>query len=236
MFVDEQGKFISQREEPRLAQVKVAVDQNLWSQKAQQIDISFGGDKFKLDFDPQVEQPLATITLWGQEYQAATIVSPLTVRLSEFLEKKIALVQVHQCTRRAVSKKHQGTEALTAFADGYPLLALFSASLDDLNSRLNEKVGFDRFRGNVIVDNSGDPPFGEDQVKKLAIGTNSFTLKPCSRCVIVNIDQDLGVRQLGGEPLKTLGKFRNFDGRINFGVNLVHQGVGELSEGDLVTW
>ena len=40
----------------------------------------------------------------------------------------------------------------TGFADGYPLLVISQASLEDLNQRLEFPVEMNRFRPNIVVE------------------------------------------------------------------------------------
>lgn len=55
-------------------------------------------------------------------------------------------------SRRAVDANyavHSGD--VVSFADGYPLLLTTTASLADLNTRLDTPLPMDRFRPNVVV-------------------------------------------------------------------------------------
>jgi uncharacterized protein YcbX len=119
-----------------------------------------------------------------------------------------------------------------SFADGYPFLLIGQASLDDLNSRLAEPVPMNRFRPNFVVE--GAEPFAEDTWKKISIGKTVFhVVKPCERCVITTIDQVKGTK--GKEPLTTLNTFRNFNGKVLFGQNLIAEKPGAvLKVGDKI--
>ena len=44
------------------------------------------------------------------------------------------------------------TRAITEFADGFPILVISRASLDELNSRLPKALPMERFRPNVVID------------------------------------------------------------------------------------
>ena len=67
------------------------------------------------------------------------------------------------------------------FADGFPLMLLSTASVADLNSRLEDhEVIMDQFRPNIVV--TGCPAFDEDSWYDVWIGDVKFTnVKPCSR-------------------------------------------------------
>ncbi len=81
-----------------------------------------------------------------------------------------------------------------------------------------------RFRPNFVV--SGSQAFAEDSWKKIRIGETVFHLvKPCARCVLTTVDQSTGEKK-GKEPLKTLSTFRNRDGKVLFGQNLIAENPG----------
>jgi len=120
---------------------------------------------------------------------------------------------------------------IVSFADAFPLLLISQPSLDDLNSRLVVPVPMNRFRPNIVV--SGCGAYDEDKWKIIRVGGTFFHVKkPCSRCVTTTIDQTTGVQ--GKEPLATLSKYRNIDGEVFFGQNIIPEGLGVLHIGDLV--
>ncbi|MEZ9418075.1 MOSC domain-containing protein, partial [Vibrio sp. 10N.286.49.E1] len=65
-----------------------------------------------------------------------------------------------------------------SFADGYPMLIISQASLDELNRRSPEIHSMDQFRTNFVVSNTD--PFAEDGWKRIRIGEVEFeAVKPC---------------------------------------------------------
>ncbi|MBI2620433.1 MAG: MOSC domain-containing protein, partial [Ignavibacteriales bacterium] len=86
-------------------------------------------------------------------------------------------------------------------------------------------------RPNIVV--RGCRPFGEDSWKSFRVSSITFhAAKPCSRCVTTTVDQATGMR--GKEPLATLSRYRNQDGKVLFGQNLVHEGTGMIRVGDSI--
>ena len=77
---------------------------------------------------------------------------------------------------------------------------------------------------------------GPALIVRIRIGSTEFHLvKPCARCVLTTVDQVEGVKT-GKEPLATLSGYRNFDGKVLFGQNLIAESVGgTVSVGDEVT-
>lgn len=131
--------------------------------------------------------------------------------------------------------------ATTHFADGFPLLVIGQASLDDLNTRLNSKgapsIPIDRFRPNVVL--SGLDAYEEDFVETLSVDGEADAapvqlqlVKPCSRCPMPTIDQETGAPDphWPNEPTDTMSVYRanpQRDGAITFGNNaLVARGAG----------
>ncbi|MFS2116848.1 MOSC domain-containing protein, partial [Herbaspirillum frisingense] len=141
-------------------------------------------------------------------------------------------------------------QATTQFSDGYPLLVIGQASLDDLNARLAAKgapsLPMDRFRPNLVI--SGLEPYEEDFIDTLRFGEGEQAVqlklvKPCARCPIPGIDQHTGLRdaQWPDEPLDTLAAYRanpRVDGGLTFGQNaIVIGGIGgSIEVGQACHW
>jgi uncharacterized protein YcbX len=90
-----------------------------------------------------------------------------------------------------------------------------------------------RFRPNAVV--AGAPAWAEDgwTGRRLRIGEVEFRMpKPCDRCVLTTNDQETGER--GREPLRTLGRMRNINQELLFGMNLIPDNTGTLRVGDPV--
>jgi len=95
------------------------------------------------------------------------------------------------------------------YLSGFMLLN--ESSMDDLRSRLPERLkdlSHKRFRGNFII--RGTAPYEEDTWDWVRVGEQAIfrTVKPCTRCIIINIDPEKGVRDPDLEPLRTLRSYR----------------------------
>jgi uncharacterized protein YcbX len=152
--------------------------------------------------------------------------------ISALLGREVRLVRIDPAARRRCDPAWTAdAEAHSRFSDGYPLLVVSRASLDDLNSRLQAPLPIDRFRPNLVLD--GLPPYGEDEVHELtAAGIRLRVVKPCTRCSITTTDQSAGVAA-GEEPLRTLKSYR-WDSALHgvkFGQNtIVIEGAGSTLE------
>ena len=151
---------------------------------------------------------------------------------SDMLQISCRLIYMPDTTHRRVDGRYASNKEIVSFADGYPLLLIGQASLDDLNQRLPSPVPMNRFRPNMVF--TGGTPYQEDEFKQFKLaGISFFGVKRCARCVITTIDQDTIARSK--EPLRTLNEYRKENNKIYFGQNLLFQGTGLISIGDPIT-
>ena len=212
MVVDEQGVFLTQREAPLLALVRLV---------SNQVVVPAGRA-------PVVPGRGCTVTVWEYTGPAVDCGDGVAELLSTHLGRVCRLVRTPADHRRRSDDDRSGV----GFADGYPLLLISEESLADLNSRLPVPLPMDRFRPNIVV--AGSRAFAEDGWASVRLGEiPAEVVKPCLRCAITRVDQATGIRG-DGEPLRTLGTFRKVKGGVMFGQNVVHEGVGTLSVGDRV--
>ena len=213
MIVDASGRFISQREVPRLALIAPA--------------LSATGLELTAPGMPVITSPfdrsgaLLPVTVWRDSLPAIDQGDAVAAWISAWIGSAARLVRFDPRLRRSCDPAYAGdTGAHTAFADAYPLLVLSLASLADLNRRLESPLPLDRFRPNVVL--SGVEAYDEDHIDELAVaGVAMKLVKPCTRCQITTTDQETGER--GVEPLATLAGYRMNDalGGVAFGVNAI---------------
>lgn len=227
MLVDETNKFITQREVPKMALVNIAVDDDC-------LTATVNGNKLDVTGDLPTGET-AIVDIWGALVEGAFYPKEVDEWFSDSIGSNCRLVLMPDTTNRMINpefaiRKFQDT---VSFADGYPFLLIGEASLADLNSRLDQPVPMNRFRPNFVV--SGSEPFEEDTWKRIRIGSTEFHIvKPCARCVLTTVDQSTGVKE-GKEPLKTLSSYRNRNGNVLFGQNLIAESTGgTIHMGDTV--
>ncbi len=223
MIVDPSGRFLSQRELPELALVTTAIEHDsIVLRRAGHPDCAL---PLEHAFGAELE-----VSVWGHSGPALRHEAG-SAWLSAVLSRPVALVFMPESHRRQVNPERARPGDLVSFADGYPLLVISEASLADLNSRLETPLVMERFRPNIVV--SGVPAFAEDGFRQVRFGAIGFRgVKRCDRCVVTTVDPETGVR--GREPLRTLATYRREDGKVWFGMNLIHDSEGTLSVGDLV--
>ncbi len=233
-LIDDAGKVVTQREQPRLA---LAAAELL---PGGGIRVSASG----LDpLDVAVPEGPGTRTAkWaGEKIETVPAGPEASAWFSTYLGEGVTLVHLDDpATRRPIDDPPYGRPGETvSLADGYPLLLTTLASLDALNFLIAQgdhpgegPLPMNRFRPNVVV--AGTASWAEDSWKRIAIGEVVFRVaKPCGRCVVTTTDQATAER--GREPLRTLGRHRRFGDRLAFGQNLVPQTPGTLRIADPVT-
>jgi hypothetical protein len=220
MIVEANGDpagFITQRECPRLALIGTVLSATALTLSAP------GMELHSVDYD--LEGAGRNVVVWRDTVRAIDQGAAVSGWLSNFLARDVRLVRFDPSVRRLCNIQYAGnTGAHTRFADGYPLLVIGSASLDDLNGRLHasgaDALPMNRFRPNLVVD--GLEAYDEDHLSQLACGNAILQLvKPCVRCQITTTDQVTA--QVGREPLRILAGYRNNPrlGGVTFGMNAV---------------
>jgi uncharacterized protein YcbX len=220
MLVRPTGRFVTQRELPRMALILTALDAGALTLTAP------GRAPLRIARDARAAR--LDVTVWKFDGRGIDCGDEAAAWVSEFLGTPLRLVRFDPEAPRVCSPEWTpGTRAVTEFADGFPMLVISRASLAGLNARLPKALPMERFRPNLVID--GVDAFEEDRIHELrADGLTIRIVKPCLRCAITTTDQQTGERD-GAEPLETLRQFR-FDRALRgvaFGQNAIPiDGVG----------
>ncbi|GAA2814097.1 MOSC domain-containing protein [Streptomyces showdoensis] len=189
--------------------------------------------------DPRSTAATITVEIFGDRVEAVPADPAADAWFSAYLDSEVRLVHMDDpARRRPVDPDFALPGETVSFADGYPLLAATTSSLDALNSLIAQgdhadegPLPMNRFRPNVVID--GTAPWAEDGWRRLAIGEVTFRVaKSCGRCVVTTTDQ--GTAERGKEPLRTLARHRRDGNRLIFGQNLVPEHRGVIKVGDPV--
>jgi len=224
MVVNAEGRFLTQRQFPRLALVETAFEPKFLRLIAPNLP------EFRLCISGKSGQEV-NVTVWRDRCRAIDQGDEAAEWFSTFLGVACRLVRMAEGFIRPVDPNYAPQNAQVNFADGFPLLIISEASLAELNTRLTEPLPMNRFRPNLVV--SGCTPHAEDSWQTVRIGEVTFdSVKACKRCIITTIDQTTGMG--GREPLTTLTTYRRVKGGVIFGQNLVHTGLGEVCLGNVV--
>ena len=232
------ARFVTQREHPRLALVGTQVsDHRLALSAPDRADLV-------VDFGHEGRGGApGQAVVWRDTVAAIDQGDAAAEWLSSWVGTSLRLLRFDPSFRRYCNRTYAGDSgAHTAFADGYPLLVIGTASLADLNKRLlrrgSDALPMNRFRPNLVID--GLDAYDEDHLSAIEIGPARGAtgevlrlrmVKPCVRCEITTTDQDTAA--VGDEPLATLASYRidsKLDG-VTFGINaIVERGAGTRLE------
>lgn len=220
MLVRANGRFVTQRELPRMALIATAL-------RADALELNAPGAQ-RLVVPREAHGESREVTVWKFDGRGIDCGAAAADWVSAFLETELRLVRFDAGAPRVCSPEWTpGAHAVTEFSDGFPMLVISRASLAELNSRLPKALPMERFRPNLVIDGVG--AYDEDRIHELrADGIVIRIVKPCTRCAITTTDQARGERD-GVEPLATLKAFR-FDAGLRgvmFGQNAIPiEGVG----------
>ena len=222
MVIDEAGDFITQRNHAQLALLKAAPT-------SAGLRLSMNGRDIEVAV-PDAAAERSPVVIWGETVPAQITDDSISAWLSEQLGMSARLAYLPDDGQRPVDPAYADGE-LVNFADGFPLLVITQAALDELNEKLDTPVPMNRFRPNLVI--SGAAAHAEDEWKEIVIGDARVRLaKPCSRCVIPSIDQATTERD--SQINRVLAKYRRRDGQIFFGMNALAPAGAQFRVGDEV--
>ena len=229
MLVDENGRFLSQREHPQLAIFQTEIEG-----KFLKITHKKTKQNLTINLSPPSQPSLLSVTIWDDNTTAVESSSEASAWFTKILEIPVRLVYMPEESHRKTDTQYSLTgEEITSFSDGYPILIIGQSSLDDLNNRLENPVNINRFRPNFVFTHG--EPFEEDNWHEFTVGNiRFFGVKPCARCIMTTIDQETGEKK-DREPLLTLNKYRKAGNKILFGQNVLISQLGTVSVGEDVT-
>ena len=145
MLVRPNGRFVTQRELPRLALIGTAVE-------AGGLTLTAPG-MAPLAVAREAAGEVRAVTVWKFTGSGIDCGEPAAAWCSQFLETPLRLVRFDERMPRECSAEWTaGTRAITEFADGFPILVISRASLAELNGRLPKALPMERFRPNVVID------------------------------------------------------------------------------------
>ena len=222
MLVDATGRFVTQRELPRMALVKPVLKTSEMVLRAP------GMLALHVALD-RVEAP-TRVTVWDDEVAAYDMGDLCAQWFSDLLERRLRLVRFDPQHKRLSDHRWTGTlDVENGFSDGFPILVCSSASLAELNRRLEANgdapVTMARFRPNLVLD--GLDAHGEDALDEIVFGAAGGPVrlklvKPCARCSIPNVDPvTAATGHAVGDALAGYRADARLGGKITFGMNAV---------------
>lgn len=230
---DPSGQFITARTDPKLCLIHTTLLENgielsVPSMPTPTLTLRYS------DFTSQYQK----VSVWGDEIDGQICSEKANTWFSEYLQRPCTLLFFGESSYRERKPKTDEARKL-AFADGYPLLLISQASLDELNSRLESQqqqtVSMSQFRPNIVIENT--LPFAEDSWQHIRIGEVEFKVsKPCERCVFTTVNPATAKKHPQQQPLRMLSSFRQTEqGEVLFGQNLIALNSGTIRITDKLT-
>jgi uncharacterized protein YcbX/ferredoxin-NADP reductase len=223
VITDMQGQFVTGRTQPKISLIQVELTSKGVSFTAPNMrSISLKYSELSNDY--------SEVRVWDSYIQGQHCNTEINLWLCEYLAIACQLFYFGEKSSRQV--KH--FDKTVGFADGYPILLISQASLDELNRTAHRHIEMTQFRTNLVV--TGCEPFAEDRWKRIKIGAAEFELvKPCERCVFTTLKPNSTEYDAECEPLKSLSLFRkDMAGGIDFGQNLISHNDANIQLGDKV--
>ena len=224
MLVDDNGLVVTARKYPQLVLVTPEFD-------ADGLLVQAPGAE-PLPVRTPDGSALTDVRVFASELVAAPASDEAHTWFSKVVGEPVRLVYLDDPTRRRPNPAYSCDQDRVSFADGYPLLLATEESLAALNDLIAEgpragegPMPMTRFRPNLVV--AGAPAWAEDGWRVVRIGGARFrAVKACNRCVFTTIDPDTASK--GKEPLATLARYRRWDGKTWFAVNLIPDSPGAI--------
>jgi len=222
MVVDENGAFLTQREEPRMALIQPTLTSFDLIVKAP------GMSSLKLAID-EVAEPVS-VTVWDDTVKAFDMGDEAAYWFSDFLNQTVRLVRFDPEQKRLSSMEWtKGIEAKNGFDDGFAVLVTSAASLKVLNDKLTaageRTVSMQNFRPNVVL--TGIDAYDEDRLDTLSIQAKEAVVqlkhvKPCDRCTMPDVDLQNGKQGTAvADMLQTYRANQLMDGAVTLGMNAI---------------
>lgn len=204
MLVDENGKFITQREIPQLSLFNLSFTKD-------HLVVEYQNERLKILLETTSLNQELRSTVWSDTINAFVEEDEINQWFSKHLEQKVLLVRASSEGKREV-ENHNNSKI--NFSDSEQILILGESSMNELNNRLEHPMNINRFRPNIVF--KGGESHVEDSWKIIEINSNQFeSTTSCSRCKIVTIEQETAIKSK--EPLQTLAKYRREGNKIMFG-------------------
>lgn len=235
-------RVVTAREKPKLALIQAMVkDDSLLLCAPEKSSI-------KVDLPGWDDGSLLNVEIWDHILPAADCGEEVAHWISEFLGKECQLVYHGSAMSKrkcdaGLTKWHKNIKPQdqVAFQDEFPFMLMTTASVEDLNTRVETPVKVDNFRPNILIETS--KAFDEDSWSEIKIGDAILrNTKPCQRCTMTTVDPATGKKDPNLQPLKTLRSYRLMEPEFGdapcFGINLVAEVEGAIRVGQdvLVTY
>ncbi|KAJ8045589.1 Mitochondrial amidoxime reducing component 2 [Holothuria leucospilota] len=243
MLVDENDHFLTARKCPKMILIKPSFSDD----KKSLILSAEGQDDISIPL--QQNGKVVSSSVWGLDVKGQDCGDDVAKWLSDFLEGTYRMVFYStglpgkNLAKESTFGKHMKENEVALYHDFGQYHLLSEASVEDLNSRIEEKVSVKTFRPNIFVKDCS--PYAEDFWKFVKVGEEAEMrfIVFCGRCKMVTLNHTLG-DFISMDPLKTLKEYRQCYGFVEdrkyyatspiFGTQLNLEKRGKIKVGDPV--
>lgn len=221
MLVDDAGVFLSQRTTPKMGLIAVTLNDTNG-----QITVKAPGMP-ALEIAPGQTDGHCQVTVWNDQLDAEVAESHINNWFSQYMNSSCRLVRYGQQSQRLIDPDFSNGTDEVAFADAFPLLITHESTLEQLNQQLTKEghpeVTMQRFRPNIVVKSmTGHAKLpAQDEFSWTSLFNDEVNIdlvKPCSRCVMTNLDPQTA-EKTGNTVLKTLALKHRLNDKAIFGIN-----------------
>jgi uncharacterized protein YcbX len=210
MLLDQSGVFMTQRKYPKMALIQTKIENG---------DLIFTHKKTGSTANiPILKEYGITLQskVWNNSCKVQKVDS-VGEWFSEIFGFRCTLVFFPEKNIRTKETTNGIIQNLTSLSDKSPVLMTNTASLEELNSRLENEIPMNRFRSNIIF--TGEQAYEEDTWESVKIGDTEFrTVEVCGRCKLINVDHLTG--EPTRQPLEMLSTYRKVGREIKFGMRM----------------
>ncbi|WND03919.1 MOSC domain-containing protein [Temperatibacter marinus] len=216
------GVALTAREKPALLGIEAVVcDDNLL--------LAYQGKKISVSLSARGQSQ--NYRIWGDQISAQDLGDAVANYLSSIVGKEVRLVETTEDSRRQsplVNVPHN-------FVDLMPLLMTSDASLEALNSHLDNPISQRHFRPNIVI-GGVEKAYAEDTWDQVQIGGNTFEITfGCSRCIMPEYDPETQLKDKALPVTQALRSTRQaIDKLLYFGQNAMPLTTGDVQVGDPV--
>lgn len=184
--VDDEGKPVTQRQQPVLATVQPRIQGDAVSLEA--------GEHGATVLRKTSTRPAEVRSLFGAPVDAVDGGDQAAEWVSDLLGQSCRFAAVTDSSDYHLPQKFRLWDQAVTFVDAAPILIANTASLAWLQERAGESFGMERFRPNLVIET--DSPWIEDTWGDIDLGaTQLHAWLPWPRCAIPQVDQTTGERR-----------------------------------------
>ncbi|KAJ1952404.1 hypothetical protein EC988_003575 [Linderina pennispora] len=241
LLYEKTGRFVTQRQEPHMALIKVAIDE-----PGNRLVLSADSmaDVLAVPLHPQAgdlgEQ--FAVRVWYDDVIGRCCGDSARAWLSAFIGKPVRLVYKDPDATRMVSRYVPSPDICplppqSSFADVFPFHITTQPSLAHVNKNVPRPLSQANFRPNIVLDNSAGAAYDEESWTLIEFSSESgeswqmCVASRTPRCTMPNVDLATGAMSKDREPMKSLRKFRCSDpgkpSQVCFGMQAAPTTVGQ---------